>query len=90
VDADIAALRPSEPFKPCANAATRAGKSGSSAAKYVSTPIRRIRSGCCARAASGHAAAPPRAVKSHGVCATMSYELRWVAPWQAEIAGQDE
>ena len=58
--------------------------------RLSSTPIRRIRSGCCARAASGHAAAPPRAVKSHGVCATMSYELRWVAPWQAEIAGQDE
>jgi hypothetical protein len=25
----------------------------------MSTPIRRIRSGCCARAASGHAAADP-------------------------------
>ena len=28
----------------------------------VSTPMRRTRSGCCARAASGHAAAPPRTV----------------------------
>jgi hypothetical protein len=27
---------------------------------FISTPIRRIRSGCYARAASGHAAAPPR------------------------------
>src|SRR5262245_57169926 len=28
----------------------------------MSTPMRRIRSPCCARAASGHAAAPPRSV----------------------------
>ena len=28
----------------------------------MSTPMRRIRSGCCARAASGHAAAPPSSV----------------------------
>ena len=28
----------------------------------MSTPMRRIRSGCCARAASGHAAAPPISV----------------------------
>src|SRR6516164_5984121 len=28
----------------------------------VSTPMRRIRSGCCARAASGQAAAPPMSV----------------------------
>src|SRR5262249_15342326 len=51
---------------PCANAAMRAGASGSSAARFMSTPMRRIRSACCARAASGHAAAaPPRsAIKS--------------------------
>src|SRR5215510_12593504 len=30
--------------------------------KPISTPIRRIRSGCCARPASGHAAAPPSSV----------------------------
>jgi hypothetical protein len=30
----------------------------------MSTPIRRMRSGCCARAASGHAAAPPSSVMS--------------------------
>jgi hypothetical protein len=41
------------------NAATRLCPSGSSAAKCMSTPMRRIRSGCCARAASGHAAAAP-------------------------------
>src|SRR5215510_10879860 len=44
---------------PCVNAARRACPSGSSAAKCMSTPTRRIRSGCCARAASGHAAAAP-------------------------------
>jgi hypothetical protein len=37
----------------------RACDSGSSAARFMSTPIRRIRSGCCARVASGHAAAAP-------------------------------
>ena len=30
--------------------------------KYMSTPMRRIRSPCCARATIGHAAAPPRSV----------------------------
>ena len=29
------------------------------AAKFIRMPNRRARSGCCARAASGHAAAPP-------------------------------
>jgi len=34
-----------------------------SAAMFMSTPMRRMCSGCCARAASGHAAtAPPRSV----------------------------
>ena len=33
--------------------------SGSSSARATSTPMRRIRSACCARAASGHAAAAP-------------------------------
>src|SRR5262245_57799515 len=40
---------------PCANAAIRRGDSGSSAAVDISTPMRRIRSPCCARAASDHA-----------------------------------
>src|SRR6266540_5270668 len=41
----------------------RAIASGSSAARLMSTPIRRIRPPCCARAANGHAtAAPPRMV----------------------------
>src|SRR5262249_2639399 len=47
---------------PCRNAPIRVGVSGSSAAKVISTPMRRIRSGCCARAASGHVAAPPSSV----------------------------
>src|SRR6516165_8085092 len=50
---------------PCRNAARRVLISGSSSAKAVSTPIRRIRSGCCARAPTGHdAAAPPSAASN--------------------------
>src|SRR5262249_37711400 len=50
-------------WRPCANAASRARSSGSSAANGDNTPMRRIRSGCCARAASGQASAvPPRSV----------------------------
>ena len=49
---------------PCTNAAWRASASGSSAAAPVSTPMRRIRSPCCARAANGNiaAVAPPIAL----------------------------
>jgi hypothetical protein len=42
---------------PCRNAARRACPSASSEARFMSTPMRRVRSRCCARAASGHAAA---------------------------------
>src|SRR5262245_3765159 len=45
--------------RPCRNAARRAWLSGLSASPGMSTPIRRIRSPCCARAVSGHAAAAP-------------------------------
>src|SRR5262249_41875006 len=39
------------------------GTRGSSSARLISTPIRRIPSGCCARTASGNVAAtPPRSV----------------------------
>jgi hypothetical protein len=39
------------------------GDSGSSAVRFMSTPMRRMRSPCCARTAIGHAtAAPPRSV----------------------------
>jgi hypothetical protein len=34
----------------------------------MSTPIRRILSRCCARAAIGHAAAPPRSVMKSRRC----------------------
>jgi hypothetical protein len=55
VDPHVAADGPPELLEPVA---TRACPSGSCSARFMSTPIRRIRSGCCARAASGHAAAP--------------------------------
>src|SRR4051812_48348331 len=49
----------------CTNAAMRAYDSGSSAAEPNSTPMRRMRSGCCAKAPSGANAAPPvRTMKS--------------------------
>ena len=41
------------------NAAACFCPSGSLATRAISTPIRRMRSGCCARAASGHVAAMP-------------------------------
>src|SRR5262249_4884421 len=44
---------------PCWNATRRAFTPGSSSASPVNTPIRRICSVCCARAASGQAAAAP-------------------------------
>ena len=63
--ASIRTLQPSvQPncCSPCTNAARRAWPSASSAPKLMSTPMRRIRSGCCAPTASGHVAAPPRSV----------------------------
>jgi hypothetical protein len=42
----------------------RAADSGSASATFISTPTRRIGPRCCARAASGHAAAPPSSVMS--------------------------
>jgi hypothetical protein len=62
----IRTLRPTaQPvsWRPCRNAARRTCPSASSAAKFMSTPMCRTRSACCARAASGHvAAAPPSRV----------------------------
>jgi hypothetical protein len=58
----IRTLRPSTHpncCSPCTNAVSRACPSGSSAIRFSNTPMRRIRSGCCARAADGHAAAAP-------------------------------
>ena len=66
----ICALRPTaQPAScsPCRNAATRACPSRSSAGMFMSTPMRRIGSRCCARAASGHATAePPSSVMNSG------------------------
>src|SRR5262249_38853726 len=48
---------------PCLNASRRIFDSGSSSTKFISTPMRRTCSGCCARAGSDHpAATPPRKV----------------------------
>src|SRR6516165_5008354 len=65
----ICRLRPSVQPNFCnasRNAVMRACASGLSLASGISTPIRRICPDCCARAASGHAAAEPptRAMKS--------------------------
>ena len=49
--------------RPCRKTPMRRCPSASSAARCMSTPIRRMRSGRCARAASGHATvAPPSSV----------------------------
>jgi hypothetical protein len=58
----IRTLRPSvQPnwLRASANAAMRACASGSSAVEAMSTPMRRTRSPCCARTASGQAAVAP-------------------------------
>src|SRR5215203_3980713 len=60
-------LRPS--FQPncrssCRSAAIRACPSGLLSAVFISTPMRRMRSGCCARAESGHVAAPLRMLRN--------------------------
>jgi hypothetical protein len=64
IDPQIATLAPSQlAERACVNAACRACPSASFAARYVSTPMRRTRSSCCARATSGHdTAAPPSSV----------------------------
>src|SRR5262245_12491558 len=64
----ICALRPSvqpNSASACSNALMRGLYSGSSAVEAKSTPTRRIRSPCCARAASGHAAAAPPSAASN-------------------------
>ena len=48
-----------EPASACVNAERRGFHAGSFSSNDRSAPIRRIRSPCCACAASGHAAAPP-------------------------------
>ena len=89
----IRTLRPSiQPncCNACRNAAWRACPSGSSAVPPPrSTPMRRIRSGCCARATNGHAAAPPSAAtnvrrfirspcrRARGCCPGSSAQAPW-------------
>ena len=52
--------------------------SGSSALVPMSTPMRRMRSPCCARAASGHAAAaPPSSVMNSRRCS--GRDVRFIA-----------
>jgi hypothetical protein len=61
----IRMLRPSAHPKsrsPCVKAARNRWASGSASANCTSTPTRRIRSPCCARAVTDHAAAPPSSV----------------------------
>jgi hypothetical protein len=62
----IRTLRPSvqpRPASACVNAETQVFNTGSFSSPAESTPMRRTRSPCCARAASGHAAnALPRSV----------------------------
>jgi hypothetical protein len=63
VDLKVASNVPAQFPKPLQNAPLRACDCGSSAGCALSTPIRRVRALCCARAASGHAAvAPPISV----------------------------
>ena len=54
----------------------RACPSASSEPRFMSTPMRRTRSGCCARAVSGHDAALPRRVmNSRRACAPVRPHL---------------
>ena len=59
VDPDVAALRPPELLESLPECGDEGLSFRSLSAYPISTPIRRIPPGCCARAASGHAAAAP-------------------------------
>jgi hypothetical protein len=62
IDPHVAPRAPAHLLQPLQNAACRVCPCGSSATP-ISSPIRLTLSGCCARAASGHAiAAPPNSV----------------------------
>jgi hypothetical protein len=64
---------------PCRNAAMRLSYSRSPAVAATSTPMRRIRSLCCARAGSGHAAAAPPSSEMNWRRLTQSPRRRWPA-----------
>ena len=83
--ASIRTLRPSvQPTScnPCRNAVRRRDDSGSVAESPISTPMRRMRSDCSARATSGRAAtAPPSSVMNSrrfitSPCRTFRFQLR--------------
>jgi hypothetical protein len=59
VDGDVLAGQPAKCSKPSRRAAACRWPSRSLSARPISTPMRRILSGCCARTAIGHAAAVP-------------------------------
>jgi hypothetical protein len=58
-DPHIAPNIPAQFLQALVKAASRSCSSGFSAARFMRAPIRRKRSGCCGRAASGHVAAAP-------------------------------
>jgi hypothetical protein len=80
----IRTLRPS--VQPKVNAEMRGFGTGSFSSHGMSTPMRRIRSPCCARAASGQAAVPQRRVMNSRRRIIRSAHRRWhtrPAEWPA-------
>jgi len=80
----IRRLRPSDQpnrCSACTNAAMRASPSGSPTARFMSTPTRRTRSGCCARAASSQPVAtlPMRVMNSRRLMGSPQSEDRTLA-----------
>ena len=73
-------------FRACMKAARRACPSASSAARYMSTPMRRTRSGCCARAAIGQATAAPPINFDELAPAHVAPEARDKAPYRLKLA----
>src|SRR5215471_9308302 len=66
----------------CTKAARRTSASASSAERPIRKPMRRAPSRCCARAASGHAAAPPRRVTNSRRCIGHPWPARTVRTFQ--------
>ena len=69
---------------PCASAVRRACDSGSFGVVNMSTPMRRIRSPCCARAASGHATAATE--ERDGLAPFQLIELHRSPPVRAAVS----
>src|SRR6516225_6534179 len=66
--------------RPFSNAATRDCASGSLATSPISTPMRRICSDCCARAATGHATAPPPSSVMNS--RRLTSDIGFLPPWR--------